>query len=191
MSDKAKTPVKIDLPNAVEDGIGIRLKSAREIKGLSQSDLHRSTGLSRMVISKYESGQNKPGSRELRLLCDALGVSPNYLIYGTEEILSKSDNLADLVFGLRGEGAVIATTLIPVVSSALGKDDVRNILNLTETLLKAKSPKEYALITRLLKAARRNSGKSIAETNWLIDGELLIESVRKSIQAIFDQNGKT
>lgn len=41
-------------------------------------------GISRAVISLYEKGTNRPSPRELRLLCEALQLTPNYLIYGTD-----------------------------------------------------------------------------------------------------------
>lgn len=69
-----------------------RLKQLREYAELSQEELSQRTklhdpggeGLSRPVISMYERGKNRPGMRELRILCDTLAVSPNQLLYGTE-----------------------------------------------------------------------------------------------------------
>lgn len=49
-------------------------------------------GLSRAVISLYESGKNRPSPKEIRLLCEALKITPNYLIYGDEHPF---DTLAD------------------------------------------------------------------------------------------------
>lgn len=135
---------------SIEDGIGIRLKAARESKGLTHSELHRVTGLSRMVISKYEAGLNKPGTRELRLICDALEVSPNQLIYGTEEPHKHAIGLADTLIGM-GESAILPVTLIaPLLAAMLGKDDLRMILSLIETVLKAKSPEDYRMVIELV-----------------------------------------
>lgn len=76
-----------------EDGLGGRIKETREFKHITQGDLATLTlsldseekGISRAVISLYEKGTNRPSPREIRLLCEALKVTPNYLIYGDEE----------------------------------------------------------------------------------------------------------
>lgn len=77
-----------------EQGIGdrIRMKRAKIEGGLSVEDLsrvckefdHEDKGISRLALSRYEAGKFMPGARELRILCDALGVSPNWLLLGTE-----------------------------------------------------------------------------------------------------------
>ncbi len=72
--------------------IGKRIADARNGLGWSQLALHTRTkltdpegmGISRAVLSLYETGTNKPGAREIRLLCDTLKVSPNWLLYGSE-----------------------------------------------------------------------------------------------------------
>lgn len=73
--------------------IGQRIQRAREEKGLTQGQLAELTkradkdskGLSRGVISLYELGTNRPGPKEIRLLCEVLRVSPSQLIYGDED----------------------------------------------------------------------------------------------------------
>jgi len=75
-----------------EDELGTRLKEAREAQHLTQGELATLTvgldaeerGVSRAVISLYEKGTNRPSPREVRLLCEALRITPNFLIYGRE-----------------------------------------------------------------------------------------------------------
>lgn len=43
------------------------------------------TGISRTTIRGYEVGMYKPGTRELRLLSEALEVTPTWLIFGAPE----------------------------------------------------------------------------------------------------------
>jgi len=89
--------VRADNPEA---DLGKRLKAARESKGLTQSELSALTarvakdgkGLSRAVISFYESGTNQPGPREMRVLCDVLRITPSELLYGDEDPF---DNFAE------------------------------------------------------------------------------------------------
>jgi len=75
-----------------ENELGKRLEFQRRAKALTQGQLADLTqkadlagkGLSRSVISLYELGINRPGIKEVRLLCEVLRVSPSYLIYGDE-----------------------------------------------------------------------------------------------------------
>ncbi len=117
---------------------------------MSQSDLHGKTGLSRTVLINYEAGRHKPGARELRLLCDALEVSPNQLIYGSEEPHALTIGLADTILNMGTAAILPSAVIVPMIGSMLGKDDTRMILSLLESLLKAKDPEGYALIMELL-----------------------------------------
>lgn len=62
----------------------MELVRARKAAGWTQNELHQRTGISRDAIKGYESGRNMPGSRELRVLCQALGVSANKVLWGSE-----------------------------------------------------------------------------------------------------------
>lgn len=67
-----------------------RLREAREARALSQQGVATRTkwvdpegkGVSRTALIGYEAGTSRPGARELRLLCQTLGVSPNELLFG-------------------------------------------------------------------------------------------------------------
>ena len=60
--------------------IGDRLKIARRMAGLSLRDLSAEADVSAMAISKYENGQDVPGSAVLIRLSRALGVRVEYLL---------------------------------------------------------------------------------------------------------------
>lgn len=149
MTEKEKPQTEPTPPKEIEDGIGIRLKAARELKGLSQSDLHNKTGLSRTVLINYEAGRHKPGARELRLICDALEISPNYLIYGSEEPHRRGSGLVDTLLGASALSKANASMLVPMCFAILGKDDSRALLSIIESMLKAKDPEGYAMIMEL------------------------------------------
>jgi len=78
-------------PEVPEDGIGSRIRAAREAKGWSQTDLAAFSkeldaarkGIHRTVLVGYEAGHSRPGAREIRILCESLSVTPNWLIYGS------------------------------------------------------------------------------------------------------------
>lgn len=74
-----------------ESMIGRRLQAARthyklSVEALSRLtksfDPHDGKGISPPSLARYESGTNHPGARELRLLCEALAVSADWLLYG-------------------------------------------------------------------------------------------------------------
>lgn len=81
-----------------EDGIGDRIRSAREGRGLSQTALAGRTkmvdstgkGVARTVLVGYEAGNFRPGAREIRLICQALSITPNWLILGAETSTSQA-----------------------------------------------------------------------------------------------------
>lgn len=81
--------------------LGDRIREAREAARLTQSELAKLTmqadsekkGVSRAVLSFYETGKSRPSPRELRMLCEVLRVSPSQLIYGIEDPF---ENLMDL-----------------------------------------------------------------------------------------------
>jgi len=76
-----------------EISLGKRIREVREKRGLSLEGLSRLTklmdsekvGISRTVLTGYEKGKFKPGARELRVLFETLGLTPNWLILGRSD----------------------------------------------------------------------------------------------------------
>lgn len=86
------TPMWVD---PAESGIGKRIAYCRgQLDNLSLDALARYTkffdveGISRGSLFRYEVGQTLPGARELRILCNALWVPPNWLLMGKIETAS-------------------------------------------------------------------------------------------------------
>ena len=69
--------------------VGVRLKMARKMAGMSQQALGESAGVTRMAISKYERDQITPDSAVLIKLAEALNVKIEYLLRPIEVILGK------------------------------------------------------------------------------------------------------
>lgn len=65
--------------------MGMRIKQAREKKGLTQDDLADKLKLTRTSVSNYESGRALPPSDVLRALACILDVSTDYLLGIGEE----------------------------------------------------------------------------------------------------------
>jgi transcriptional regulator with XRE-family HTH domain len=61
-------------------GVGERLKSARELRHMTQADLATKTGLKECAISHFECGRRLPCVRNLRALSIALNTSADYLL---------------------------------------------------------------------------------------------------------------
>ena len=65
--------------------INLRLKELREVRGWSQAELARRSGVHQSVISRLENGRTRSVSfPNLERLADALGCDPGYLVM-TEE----------------------------------------------------------------------------------------------------------
>lgn len=62
-----------------------RVKRTREVRGLSQADLAKKTGLQPAAISHFETGQRSPSFDNLRKLADSLEVSVDYLLGRIDE----------------------------------------------------------------------------------------------------------
>ena len=56
------------------DNIGERLKEERQLRGWSQRDLARETGVNTDTISGIETGQHEPRPSTLRKLAEGLGI---------------------------------------------------------------------------------------------------------------------
>jgi transcriptional regulator with XRE-family HTH domain len=64
-----------------------RIRVARAYKGWSQTELAKRAGVHHVMISKLERGATKDiQGATLRKLCEALGVSPQYLLGMTDDI---------------------------------------------------------------------------------------------------------
>ncbi len=73
---------------AVDEGNVLRtdrLKALREVRGWSQRELSRRSGLAENTIGKYENGQVDPTATSLKTIADALDVSMDYLVGITDD----------------------------------------------------------------------------------------------------------
>lgn len=70
--------------------LGDRIKDLRKQKNLSQSELADKVGISYAQIGRYETKGSQPPAETLKKIADALGVSPDFLIYGTADEKAKT-----------------------------------------------------------------------------------------------------
>jgi transcriptional regulator with XRE-family HTH domain len=71
-----------------------RLKEHREAHGWSQRELARRCNLAENMIGKYESGLAEPTASNLKVICDILEISIDYLLGVSDQpnrVFSQSD----------------------------------------------------------------------------------------------------
>lgn len=139
------------------DAISIELRKAREAKGLTFSDLHRLTGLSRTALHQYESGKTKPGAREILKLCEILEISPNRLLTGSEDpFIGSSGVLLALVAMARTEpqkAAVLSALLVPLMASILssiGNETLIALATIADETIRARDPESFSHLAKMV-----------------------------------------
>lgn len=171
MSDNKKQPrkkVPTEQSEAAStdklDLVAIELRRAREAKGLSHSDLHRQTGISRPVLFGYEAGRTKPGAKELRLLSEALSVSPNRLLFGTEEPFKPKKGLRSLA-KLRNSPALIMALLliIPISFAVLDDDQIESLMVILASLVESRDKDAYNRLTAIVEVLNEELGNGTPE----------------------------
>jgi len=71
-------------PNPIDIAVGQRIRAVRELRGLTQTDLAKATGVTFQQIQKYERGTNRVSASRLMLISHALG-HPVSAFFDTEE----------------------------------------------------------------------------------------------------------
>jgi transcriptional regulator with XRE-family HTH domain len=130
------------LHNEPELHLGDRLQEARREAGLTQGELAEKTkladidgvGISSSVISLYERGVNRPGPREIRILCESLRTTPNNLIYGEEDPFEPLDAISRYWGGIKTEGELYAA--MTYCFSRLHKHHKSSIMELMMAILR-------------------------------------------------------
>lgn len=77
-------------------GFGVRLRTVREQRQLSQQDLATLTGIHLGQISRYERGVIQPSAETTIILAQALRVSADYLLAGRTDSEPEPPKIANL-----------------------------------------------------------------------------------------------
>lgn len=75
-----RIPAMSDKKSEKQAEIGQIIASAREAKGMNQSELARAVGVSPQAVQKWEGGSSTPRPTKIPLLAGALGISPRELL---------------------------------------------------------------------------------------------------------------
>src|SRR5580704_10330503 len=73
----------------VDAHIGQKIRTRRNLLGLSQTELANAAGITFQQIQKYERGTNRVGAGRLQQFSDALGVPPSYFFEGAPTVGKK------------------------------------------------------------------------------------------------------
>lgn len=74
----------------MDSSLGERLKIRRRELELTLAQLSDKCGISPQLISDYENDRKEPGLKNIRALCSALEVYPNYLIEENKYVASSN-----------------------------------------------------------------------------------------------------
>lgn len=116
------------------DPLTVELVRARKAAGWTQNELHQKTGISRDAIKGYESGRNMPGSRELRVLCEALGVSANKVLWGHDAFKAPSSPIKGMFSDPSMDLATQHLKMIMLLNM-LTQDEREAIMTLIESII--------------------------------------------------------
>ena len=92
--------------------IGGNIKSARALKGMTQSSLAQKAGISQTQLSDYENGNKLPGLNSIAKIAMALGKSIDELCYGDASLSpittasNKGDVIVNCFMALWEQGAI-------------------------------------------------------------------------------------
>lgn len=90
----------------VRQGVGLRLKAAREAKGLSQMEVAKHFDIGKGTVSAWETGLGDPGVYRLRELAELYGVSADAILLedsltpAAMQIAAQFDSLSEKQRGL-------------------------------------------------------------------------------------------
>lgn len=111
------------------DSIGGRIRDLRDRRGFLQGDLAKAVNVSRQVLSNWERGYTPIDAEGLTRLSNALAVSIEYILYGTEVASSPTQQIAR---ALEGDDE-----LMDFFSDLSKRDDLRLLFSQTKDLSSA------------------------------------------------------
>ncbi|HCB7786807.1 TPA: helix-turn-helix domain-containing protein, partial [Escherichia coli] len=66
----------------MKNTISERIRNRRKDVGLTQQQVAKAIGISRVSVTKWENGSSKPDGENLYLLSKLLSKSPEWILYG-------------------------------------------------------------------------------------------------------------
>lgn len=105
MADRADT----NGPDPIDVAVGLRLRTLRKSRGMSQEQLGRALGITFQQIQKYERGTNRISASMLVKSARALQVAPNTLLPDEGDPTPRSPAILTLLAQMRGVEELVET----------------------------------------------------------------------------------
>ena len=119
--------------NDFDKQLGLRLGKLREERGWSQEQLREKTGVERReTITQWENGTRKIKAEHILLLCEAFGISADYLLGLSDDPHRTPSAVDDL--GLSPE-AIIGIKKIMMVLEETFRTDITRSLSMLDRIL--------------------------------------------------------
>ncbi|WP_174299253.1 helix-turn-helix domain-containing protein [Caulobacter sp. S45] len=105
MADRAGT----NGPDPIDVAVGLRLRTLRKSRGMSQEQLGRALGITFQQIQKYERGTNRISASMLVKSARALSVAPTTLLPDEGDPTPRSPAILTLLAQMRGVEELVET----------------------------------------------------------------------------------
>ena len=105
MADRADT----NGPDPIDSAVGLRLRTLRKSRGMSQEQLGRALGITFQQIQKYERGTNRISASMLVKSARALSVAPTALLPDEGDPTPRSPAVLTLLAQTRGVEELVET----------------------------------------------------------------------------------
>ncbi len=105
MADQAET----NGPDPIDVAVGLRLRTLRKSRSMSQEQLGRSLGITFQQIQKYERGTNRISASMLVKAARALSVAPTQLLPDEGDPTPRSPAILTLLAQMRGVEELVET----------------------------------------------------------------------------------
>ena len=96
-------------PDPIDVAVGLRLRTLRKSRGMSQEQLGRALGITFQQIQKYERGTNRISASMLVKSARALGVAPTTLLPDEGDPTPRSPAVLTLLAQTRGVEELVET----------------------------------------------------------------------------------
>ncbi len=96
-------------PDPIDVAVGLRLRTLRKSRSMSQEQLGRALGITFQQIQKYERGANRISASMLVKSARALGVAPTTLLPEEGDPTPRSPAVLTLIAQIRGVEELVET----------------------------------------------------------------------------------
>ena len=131
MKGKSRTKA----PDSRDMEVGRRIRAQRLVRGLSQTDLGKSLGITFQQVQKYEKGANRVGAGRLTRIAEVLGVPVAFFFSNLEQGPGPGRDASEALGFLETSGAV---RLVKAYSDIHDVDVRRALVDLAESIAAGK-----------------------------------------------------